>query len=161
VKRPTRRLRRIIDSLTGSYDLVVLDCPPSVSLTSESVVDAADLIAVPVVPATLAARSYEQLVAFLATLATGAHDGRKVKSPELIAFLSMVDRRKTLHRELAAALPKEFDTFVSTTVPALAAVEKMGAQREPVTASAPSGPAATAYRELWSAIAIRLDLAAP
>lgn len=159
MKRPTRRLRQLIDSLTGTYDLVVLDCPPSVSLTSESVVDAADLIAVPIVPATLAARSYEQLVAFLETLGSGAHDGRKVKAPELLAFLSMVDRRKSLHRELASSLPSQFDTFVTTAVPALAAVERMGSERLPVTVFAPSSPASTAYRDLWAAIAVRLDLA--
>jgi chromosome partitioning protein len=159
VKRPTRRLRQLVDSLSGTYDLVVLDCPPSVSLTSESVVEAADLLAVPIVPATLAARSYEQLVTFLGTLRSGAHDGRKVKSPELLAFLSMVDRRKSLHRELASSLPEQFDTFVTTIVPALAAVERMGSERLPVVVSAPSSAATQAYRQLWGAIAVRLDLA--
>lgn len=158
VKRPTKRLRQLIGELGDAYDLVVLDCPPSVSLTSEGVVDAADLIAVPLVPATLAARSYEQLTDFLKRLAAGAHDGRRVDPPDVVAFLSMVDRRKALHRDLAAALPEQLGGAVVASVPNLAAIERMGLQREPVTASARPGPAGEAYRRLWDEVAVRLDL---
>lgn len=55
LKKPTRRLRRLLEPLGADYDLVVLDCPPNVSLSSESIVHAADLLAVPLVPAALAA----------------------------------------------------------------------------------------------------------
>ena len=56
-KRPTRRLARVLEPLHDEYDWVILDCPPSVSLVSESVFEAADVILVPIVPATLSART--------------------------------------------------------------------------------------------------------
>ena len=75
----------------------VLDCPPSISLVSESVFAAADPLLVPLIPSTLSVRTFDQLQAFLA-------DGSQ-PAPEILAFFSMVDRRKKLHRELMASLP--------------------------------------------------------
>ena len=98
MRKPTRALRRLVEQLADEYDLVVLDCPPSVSLVSESVVHAADLLLVPLIPATMATRSLDQLVEFLDALGAGGHDGAAVRRPEVLAFLSMVDRRKRLHR---------------------------------------------------------------
>ena len=64
-----------------------LDCPPSISLVSESVFETADALLVPVVPATLSSRTLAQLDAVL--------DGG---GPALLPFFSMVDRRRRLHR---------------------------------------------------------------
>lgn len=155
LKKPTRRLRRLLDPLAAEYDVVVLDCPPSVSLSSESVVHAADLLVVPLVPAALSLRSYDQLVAFLDELGEGGHDGAKVRRPQVLAFWSMVDRRKKLHREIVAAGPAERGT-TDVVIPALTAVEQMAERREPVTASHPRSPAAQAYRTLWASVSVRL-----
>ena len=54
---------------------------------SESVFTAADLLLVPLIPSTLSVRTLEQLQAFLAAGPQPA--------PEVLAFFSMVDRRKT------------------------------------------------------------------
>ncbi len=158
LKRPTRRLRRLLDPLAEEYDLVILDCPPSVSLTSESVVHAADLLAVPLIPAALSLRSFDQLVSFLDNLDTAGHDGKPVRRPQILAFLSMVDRRKKLHRELAASLPQDVPDVSDVSIPALSAIEQMAERREPLTASAPRSPAAQAYRRLWTQVAVRMDL---
>ncbi len=47
--------------LADEYDYVFLDCPPSISLVSESVFEAADALLVPLIPATLSSRTFEQL----------------------------------------------------------------------------------------------------
>ncbi len=60
-KHPTRRLTRVIAPLREEYDLIMLDCPPSISLVSESVFETADALLVPVIPATLSARTVDQL----------------------------------------------------------------------------------------------------
>ena len=52
-KHPIERLASLLDPLRDLYDLALLDCPPSISLASESVFRAADALLVPVVPATL------------------------------------------------------------------------------------------------------------
>ena len=60
-KRPTRRLARVLAPLPASTTTSFLDCPPSISLVSESVFEAADALLVPIIPATLSARTFEQL----------------------------------------------------------------------------------------------------
>ncbi len=157
LKQPEQRLRRLLRPLASEYDLVVLDCAPSVSLTSESVVHAVDLLAVPLVPATLAVRSLDQLEMFLDEVYRGRRRGR----PQVMAFLSMVDRRKRLHRDLANALPVERDDVVAVEIPSLAVIERMAEERAPVTAYAPGGAAAAAYERLWAELSARLGLAVP
>ena len=60
-QEPTRRIATLLDPVRDHYDLAILDCPPSISLASESVFGAADTLLVPVVPATLASRTLGQL----------------------------------------------------------------------------------------------------
>lgn len=145
-KRPTRRLTRLLETVADDYDVVVLDCPPSASLVSESVLDATDVLLVPLIPATLSLRTFEQLTRFVADF-----DGQ---APQVLAFFSMADRRKRLHREVMEALPRNSGTgrVAETVIPSLSLVEQMAERRAPVTAFAPASPGAQRYRELWAEV---------
>jgi chromosome partitioning protein len=143
-KKPVRRLRRLLTPLADEYDIVILDCPPSISLVSESVMDAADLLLVPLVPATLSLRTLGQLDDFL-----GGFDGR---APRVLGFFSMVDRRKRLHKDVVAAPPARGIPIASTSIPSLSIIERMAEVRAPVTASAPRSAAARCYEELWAEV---------
>src|SRR6202034_2508847 len=94
--KPARKLSKLLAPLADEYDAVFLDCPPSVSLVSENVLHAADVIVVPLIPTTLSVRTLEQLSEFI--------DEFKGHRPDLLAFFSMVDRRKKLHREITEKL---------------------------------------------------------
>ena len=65
-KKRTRRLDQLLSGVADDYDVVFLDCPPSVSLVSENVLRAADVLLVPLIPATLSLRTYAQLTRFVA-----------------------------------------------------------------------------------------------
>ena len=150
VKKRTGRLDQLISALDQDYDVVFLDCPPSVSLVSENVLRAADVLLVPLIPATLSLRTYAQLTAFVA-------DAPKPR-PELVAFFSMADRRKRLHRDVMAQLRDEQPGAVlETTIPMAADVERMGSRRRPLADFAPRSPAARAYAALWEEIQARLE----
>jgi len=140
-KRRIRRLRQLIESVRDDYDVVMLDCPPSASLVSENVMNAADLLLVPLIPATLSLRTFDQLTRFVAD-----SDGRR---PEVMAFFSMADRRKKLHREVIDGIPRDRARVAETVVPSLSLIEQMPERRAPVTAFAPSSRAAQCYRDLW------------
>ncbi|MGA2825975.1 MAG: ParA family protein [Streptosporangiaceae bacterium] len=142
--RRLSRLSRLLGPLAADYDVVILDCPPSVSLVSENVLHAADLILVPIIPATLSLRTFDQLTGFVA-----AFDGPR---PDVLAFFSMVDRRKRLHREIAERLHRERPDIAAATIPALAVIERMAAERAPVPVFAPRSPAARCYRDLWDEV---------
>jgi chromosome partitioning protein len=140
-KQPTRRLARLLTPLKSEYDVIFLDCPPSISLLSESVLHAADLLLVPMIPTTLSVRTLDQLSEFISGFA-----GHR---PDLLAFFSMIDRRKRLHLQIAADLPAERAEFATTVIPALSVIEQMSVHRAPVGAFAPRSAAARQYRELW------------
>ncbi len=61
----------------------------------------------------------------------------------------MVDRRRKLHRELAASLPGALGALAAPVIPAASVVELMGVHREPLVVRRPSDPASRAYAELW------------
>ncbi len=149
-RKPATRLRSLLSPLRREYDLVVLDCPPSISLLSENVLHAADLLLIPLIPTTLSVRTLDQLTEFVA-----GFDGRR---PAILAFISMIDRRKRLHREIAEALPAGRADIAATVIPALSAIERMSVQRAPVAASAPRSQAARYYRELWQEASQRAGL---
>src|SRR5207248_6121940 len=81
--------------------------------------------------------------------------------PDILAFISMIDRRKRLHREITAALPATRSDVAATVIPSLSAIEQMAARRTPVIASSPRGIAARCYRDLWQEAKARAKLAAP
>ena len=143
-KRRTRRLGQLLGGLTSDYDVVILDCPPSISLMSENVLHAADTLLVPLIPATLSLRTFDQLQQFVA-------DSDKPR-PQLVAFFSMVDRRKRLHREVIETIGRERTRVAATEIPALSIIEQMAEQRAPVTAFAPTSRAARCYEQLWTEV---------
>jgi chromosome partitioning protein len=146
-KRPQAGIARVLEPVADEYGVAVLDCPPSISLVSENVFAAADLLLVPLVPSTLSVRTFEQLRAFLADSA---------RAPDVVAFLSMVDRRRRLHRELAASLPATLPHVAAASIPVASAVELMGSRRRPLVDSHPRSPAARAYAALWQDVSRRL-----
>jgi chromosome partitioning protein len=149
-KRPARRLAALLAPLKGEYDVVFLDCPPSISLLSESVLHAADLLLVPLIPTTLSVRTLDQLTEFMA--------GFNGHRPDVLAFFSMVDRRKRLHMQIAADLPAQRPDFTATAIPALSVIEQMSVQRAPVTAFSPHSQAARQYGQLWQEVRERAGL---
>lgn len=162
--KPARKLSKLLAPLAAEYDVVFLDCPPSVSLVSENVLHAADVVVVPLIPTTLSVRTLDQLSEFV-----GEFKGHR---PDIFAFFSMVDRRKKLHREITEKLTADepsspspdpqgsgepatsssgrFErTVARTVIPALSVIESMSVWRSPVGVIAPGSAAAKAYRALW------------
>jgi chromosome partitioning protein len=148
--KPTRRLRKVLEPLADHYDLVVLDCPPSISLVSESVFDAADALLVPLIPSPLTLRTFEQLAEFV--------DGEVDRRPDIVAFFSMVDRRKRLHREVVESLPVGRTDIAAVAIPAATEVEQMGVARAPVVVQAPRSRGGRAYVDLWVELRARLEI---
>ncbi|MDR0359801.1 MAG: ParA family protein [bacterium] len=146
-KRSTQRISKLLEPLVADYDLVVLDCPPSISLVSENVLHAADGVLVPLIPTTLSVRTLDQLSTFIEEL-----DGKR---PRVLGFFSMVDRRKRLHRDIVERLPAERSDIAATTIPALSVIEQMTVKRAPVPAFAPRSDATRRYRELWEEVVER------
>jgi chromosome partitioning protein len=152
-RQPAKRLASLLGPLRGEYDVIVLDCPPSISLLSESVLHAADLLLVPLIPTTLSVRTLDQLTDFVASF-----NGHR---PDILAFFSMLDRRKRLHTQIVADLPAQRADIATSAIPALSLIEQMSVRRAPLTAFAPRTAAARHYRELWREAKERAGLPNP
>ena len=143
-KRPRRRLSQVLAPLADEYEYVFLDCPPSISLASENVFEAADALLIPLLPASLSARTLDQIE----EVAGGTRR---------LAFFSMADSRKRMHRDVMARFVAERPEMLHTIVPFAADIERMGQARAPLEEFAPRGGAAVAFRELWKEIQARLE----
>jgi len=152
-KRPTERLLKMSRALRNTYEVLMLDCPPGISLLSENVLRAADALVVPLIPSPLSIRMLTQLRDFI--LANDWHDLR------LLPFFSMVDRRKSIHLELIADVRKQFPALLTTEVPYWSEIERMSIRRAPIPAYAPCSAAGQIYSRLWNEIQGRLEPAAP
>jgi cellulose biosynthesis protein BcsQ len=138
--RPNR-LRGLAEGLSGRFDRVIVDCPPTLGLVAEQIFALADLIVVPVVPASLSMRAYQQLAAML---------GGRPDAPALLPVFSLADKRRAAHRH---ALENEPGWIA---IPYAAAMERMTDTRQPVATAFPRSPAVPPLAALWKAIERRL-----
>jgi len=148
MKKSDRRFHKLLQPLAEDYDYLFLDCPPSISLVSENVFHAADALLVPTIPTTLSLRTLDQLLHFC------AEGEQRLK---ILAFFSMVDMRKKLHRLILENPPRKFGkTLLETAIPYASEVEQMGVHRAPLTSFAPRSRAALAYERLWAEVQAQL-----
>jgi len=140
-RKRVRGLARLLAPLEGEYDHVFIDCAPGISLVSENVFAAADVLLVPTIPTVLSLRTLGRL---LKHLKQARHRPGRV-----LPFLCMVDRRKTLHRRVCEWAREHSKGFLEASIPYASLVEQMGVRRMPVAAFAPHSAAAQAYAELW------------
>ena len=147
-KKPIKQLLKLLVPLSEEYDLLFLDCAPSISLVSENVFLAADALLIPLIPTTLSLRTYEQLIKHFSEAQLN-----HVKS---LPFFSMVDTRKRLHRDIADTFPRQHEEILGTSIPYASQVEMMGVHREPIVSFARRSAPAIAFEKLWAEIKSRL-----
>jgi len=137
-----KRLAKLLESLSKSYDRIILDCPPGLTETSEQVMRAADIILSPVIPSPLSERALDEIVSFL--------DRQSGRHAPILPIFSMVDRRRALHR---AAMEKHPEWPV---IPMASAVEQMAIHRAAVGSFALSSAAGQAFATLWKGVERKL-----
>ncbi len=140
-KRSNNRLKKIIAPFKSEYDLIIFDCPASISTLAENILNTVDCTLVPLIPTPLSVRTHQQLLSFC--------NKRKFDLGRIYLFFSMVDGRKKVHHDLMTDIAGNFQGVLPVIIPYLSLIEKMGIYREPVAAFAPKSPATRAYGDLW------------
>ncbi len=143
MKQSKRKLATLLSSLKKEYDVVILDCPPGISVLHDAIFVAADWILMPNIPTTLSIRSFETV--------TDYFKENDLDRSKLKCFFSMVDHRKNLHHEVMNTFYKD-KYFFKNYIPYLSDVEKMGIHEGPLETFAASSYAAQCYRDLWKEI---------
>jgi cellulose biosynthesis protein BcsQ len=142
LKQSKKRLKSLLSGLK-QFDVVILDCPPGISLLHDNIFNAVDWVLMPNIPTTLSIRSYETVKTYFKE--------NELDSSKLKCFFSMVDHRKTLHHETMQQFYNN-RIFFKNYVPYLSDVEKMGVHEQPLFEFANSSYAAGCYRDLWKEI---------
>ena len=97
IKHSRKRIKSLLNQVKG-YDIVILDCPPGISLLHENIFNAANWILMPNIPTTLSINSFETVAEYFRN--------NELDKDKLKCFFSMVDHRKNLHHEIIAAAQK-------------------------------------------------------
>jgi chromosome partitioning protein len=137
-----KRLAKLTEDLGARYQRIILDCPPVMNELSAQIVRAADLIIVPLPPSPLSARALELVVREVADHAK--------RHPPILPVLSMLDMRRTLHKQAREENP------AWPAIPYSSAIEQCAVQQKPVGALAPQSPSAQRFIGLWRAIEKKL-----
>ena len=137
-----KRLAKLVAGLATDYDRIVFDCPPVLNEVSAQVMRAADVVIVPLPPSPLSTRALDAVVAEVR--------GHGKGHPPILPVLSMLDMRRSLHREARKAHANW------PAIPLASALEQCAVERQPVGAFAPRSPAARLFAQLWTAIERKL-----
>jgi len=144
MKNGRSRLKKALRKVDNDYDVIILDCPPNISLLSENVFKTADKIVVPIIPTTLSVRTFEQLNSFFKT--------NEYQRKKLLPFFSMVQKSKKLHKDTMATLRKSYKSLLRNYIPFSTEIERMGLHRAPVLTYAGKDSAANIYGQIWQEI---------
>lgn len=144
MSKSKKRLQELLSAIDDQYDLVILDCPPNLTLLAENVFNAADIIVVPVIPTTLSERTYEQLLNFF--------EKNGYNKKKLYPFFSMAQSNNKLHHDTIKRMEKQYARFMDNIIAFSTEIERMGVHREPVLAYASRKSPVQSYRKLFNEI---------
>ncbi len=140
MKKSRRRINKVLKPMTDEYEHLFLDCPPNITLLSENIFHAADILLIPFIPTTLSLLSFSKLLDFFKKSG--------IDRKKLFVLFSMVEKRKNIHQDMMRRF-KGRKRILNISIPYLADVEKMGIYRQPLPAFRPNSVASQAYSDLW------------
>ena len=150
---PNYRLRNALEELRDRYDVIFVDCPPSLELLTINALAAADSILIPVQCEYFALEGLSDLMSTLRMV-------KKRINPRLDIFgvaLTMFDGRTNFSTQVAQEVRKHFPGKVfATVIPRNIRLAEAPSHGLPVTAYDRSSRGANAYREMASEVTARL-----
>jgi len=99
-----RRLREALAEVAGDYDVVLLDCPPSLGHLTVNALAAADGVLVPIQCEYFALEGVSELMATIRRVQATLNPGLRIAG----ILLTMFDERTNLSRDVAAEIRRHF-----------------------------------------------------
>ncbi len=139
---PEKLLKKALAPISRRYDVIVIDCPPGLSILTVNALAAADAVIVPVAPHRL---DLEALGGFLALM--NDLRPRLGRTPELLGILlTMVDHRTQLTDQVVADIRKQYGAKVfRTEIPINVRLAEAPAEGRPIFDFASWSTGAAAY----------------
>jgi chromosome partitioning protein len=145
-------LKRALQSVRQRYDVIVLDCPPSLSLIGVNALMAADALLVPVAPQFLAVEGLVSLLGSVDQVTTRL--GSRVKLLGVLLTMVRTGRAVTEVRERLRSQYRE--RVLHTEISFCRALEEAPASGKSIFQFAPRTQAADAFRRLAGEVLERL-----
>ena len=150
---PNFRLRKVLQSVANRYDVILIDCPPSLEMLTVNSLAAADSILVPVQCEYYALEGLSDLMTTLRMV-------KKRINPTLEIFgvvLTMFDGRTNFSTQVAQEVRRHFPGKVfATVIPRNVRLAEAPSHGLPVTAYDRTSRGAVAYKVLTEEILLRL-----
>ena len=144
-----RRLARLVEPVAGSYDYILIDCPPSLGLLTVNALTAADAALVPIQCEYYALEGLGQLLATIDLVRDHLNPLLGLKG----AVLTMFDSRTNLSAQVAADVRQHLGGRVyDTVIPRSVRLSEAPSHGLSIHAYAPTSPGARAYRALAAEI---------
>lgn len=143
--RRERQLREDLEPLRSNYDLIFIDCPPSLEMLTLNGLVAADGILIPVQCEYYALEGLSDLMATLRSVKRRLNTGLDIFG----VILTMFDGRTNFSTQVAQEVRRHFPGKVfTTTIPRNVRLAEAPSHGLPITAYDRSSRGAVAYREL-------------
>ncbi len=138
------RLRRALLEVAGSYDLVLVDCPPSLGLITVNALSAADAVIVPVQCEYLALQGLGRLIETLELVRQNLNHRLRLQG----LLLTMYDGRTNLSRQVEEEVRKHFANTFRAVIPRSVRLSEAPSHGLPMVVYDRSSRACKAYEAL-------------
>lgn len=137
------RLKRAMEVGLESFDIVFIDCPPSLGLLTVNGLAAADEVIVPVQCEYLALEGLGQLTHTLDLVRRNLNTRLELRG----LLLTMYDKRTSLSQQVAEEVRRHFANTFRAIIPRNVRVSEAPSHGVPINVYDPRSPAALAYDE--------------
>jgi chromosome partitioning protein len=139
------KLRRALEAVSGDFDFILIDCPPSLGLITVNGLAAADEVLVPIQCEYYALEGLGQLLRNVKLVQANLNDQLDVST----IVLTMYDARTKLAEQVADEVRLHFGNKVCRNViPRTVRISEAPSFGQPITVFDPTSRGAIAYREL-------------
>ena len=150
-----RALARAGDAARGSYDLILIDCPPSLGLLTINAFVAADQLLVPIQCEYYALEGLSQLLRTVGLVEQNLNTGLAIGN----VVLTMFDARTRLAQQVVDEVRTFFGARAfETVIPRTVRLSEAPSYAQPITVFDPDSKGAQAYLQLAAEFAQRLGL---
>lgn len=140
-------LRQYLQTVRDAYDVIILDCTPSLGMLTINALAAADEIIIPVQAQFLSIKGLEQLIRTISKVKRQINPGLSIAG----ILVTMADMRTNYARDIVEILHKTYDgklRIFESIIPLSVRAAETSAEGKIIYLHDPSGKVAAAYASL-------------
>jgi len=150
-----RALARAVDAARPHYDLILIDCPPSLGLLTINAFVAADQLLVPIQCEYYALEGLSQLLRTVNLVEQNLNSGLAIGN----VVLTMFDARTRLAQQVVDEVRSFFgERAFATVIPRTVRLSEAPSYAQPITVFDPESKGAQAYFDLAEEVATRIGI---